>query len=277
MRFNAGLFTNHSIDSSFDNDGWIAAARATYSPQAMGGMLHLGANFNYRNYQNNLQQVRYRARPFLQTTDQRFVDTNIFAAESDMTYGAELGGIFGPFHAVGEAQWLSAKGFSAGDKLEGLDAAGTTTVASDDPGFFSWYAEAGYYLTGETRGYKNGMWDRTKVLKPFSKGGWGALQVNARYDFLDLSTRDLQNGFSNNFTTGVFTASNNLARGGTQTGYLGSLIWIPEDYVRFLLQYTRTSVQGGPFANVVRPGSANPVDKRGYDADSVAFRGQIDF
>ena len=36
------------------------------------------------------------------------------------------------------------------------------------------------YLTGETRGYKGGKWDRTKVLKPFDKGGWGAIQLNAR-------------------------------------------------------------------------------------------------
>lgn len=30
LRFNAGLFTGHSIDGTFDNDSWIAAARATY-------------------------------------------------------------------------------------------------------------------------------------------------------------------------------------------------------------------------------------------------------
>ena len=277
MRLNAGLFTNHSIDNSFDNDGWIFGARGTYSPQALGGMLHLGANFNYRNYQNNLQQVRYRARPFLQTTDQRFVDTGAFAAKSDMTYGVELGGIFGSFHAVGEAQMLNTNAFSAGATLEGLDSAGTTTVASDDPGFFSWYAEAGYFLTGETRGYKNGMWDRTKVLKPFSKGGWGALQVNARYDYLDLATSDLRNGFTNNFGTGTFTPSVNLGRGGNQTGYLASLIWIPEDYVRFLLQFSRAQVRGGPFAGVVEGGSTEPLDKRDYSSNGVAVRAQVDF
>ena len=46
-------------------------------------------------------------------------------------------------------------------------------------------------LTGETRGYKNGTWDRTKVLKPFSKGGWGAFQVNGRVDYLDLDSNGL--------------------------------------------------------------------------------------
>ena len=293
-RFNAGIFAAHSIDGSFDNEGWIGAARATYSPQFMGGMIHLGANFQHREFQSNNagtasssvgapstnQLARYRARPFLQTTDVRFVDTGAFAAKSDDIYGFELGGVFNSLHVVGEAQWAKVNAYSRGDIQTGLDAfstANTALVPSDDPTFFSWYAEAGYFLTGETRGYKNGAWDRTKVLKPFSKGGWGALQVNARYDYLDLMTEDLQQGFTNNFTTGVAAASNSLSRGGTQTGYLASLIWIPEDYVRFLLQFAHTKVKGGPSAAIVEPTSTAPVDQRKYNSNSVALRAQVDF
>ena len=171
-------------------------------------MLHLGANFQHREFQSNNgatvsnsvgapstnQQGRYRARPFLQTTDVRFVDTGNFAAKSDNIFGVELAGIFGPLHVAGEAQWTRSMPIRPATRATGLDAFPTATflVPSDDPSFFSWYAEAGYFLTGETRGYKNGLWDRTKVLKPFSKGGWGAFQVNARYDYLDLNSRKLQ-------------------------------------------------------------------------------------
>lgn len=123
----------------------------------------------------------------------------------------------------------------------------------------------------------HGQWDRTKVSKPFSKGGWGAFQVNARYDFLDLNSRKIQNGFTNNFITGAAVASNNLGRGGEQTGYLASLIWIPEDYIRFLLQFAHTEVQGGPFAATVQPGSTKPLDKRSYGVNSAAVRAQVDF
>ena len=292
-RLAAGIFTGHSIDAGFDNEGWIAAARATYSPQALGGTVHLGANVQHRRFQSNNgatlsnsvgapstnQQARYRARPFLQTTDVRFVDTGAFAAKSDTIVGAELAGIFGPLHVTGEAQWTSVDAYQAGDILTGLDAfpAATFLVPSDDPSFFSWYAEAGWFLTGETRGYRNGIWDRTKVLKPFSKKGWGALQANLRYDFLDLNSRALQQGFTNNFTTGAFAASNNLARGGTQSGFLASLIWLPEDYVRFMLQFAHTRVRGGPFAATVEPGSTDPLDERGYGVNSVAARAQVDF
>ena len=111
-------------------------------------------------------------------------------------------------------------------------------VPDGNPSFWGGYVEAGYFLTGETRGYKNGTWDRTKVLKPFSKGGWGALQVNGRLDYLNLDDDKLHQAFNNNFDTGVFAASNNYTRGGKQLGLLASLIWIPEDYMRFLFQYS---------------------------------------
>ncbi|HEX8063806.1 MAG TPA: porin [Allosphingosinicella sp.] len=293
LRFNAGLFAAHSIDASVDNEGWIAAGRATYSPRAFGGMLHLGVNAQHREFQSNNgatvtssvgapstnRQGRYRARPFLQTADVRFVDTGNFAAKSDNIVGIEAGGIFGPLHVVGEAQWTKVDAYSAGDRLTGLDAFPTATflVPSGDPSFLSFYAEAGYFLTGETRGYKNGMWDRTKVSKPFSKGGWGALQVNARFDYLDLNSRKIHNGFTNNFTTGAATASSNLGRGGEQTGYLASLIWIPEDYIRFLLQVSHTRVRGGPFAATVDAGSGLPLDRRSYTVNGAALRAQLDF
>ena len=61
-----------------------------------------------------------------------------------------------------------------------------------NPSFWGGYIEAGYFITGETRGYKNGTWDRTKVLKPFSKGGMGAFQVIGRVDYLDLDSNKLQ-------------------------------------------------------------------------------------
>ena len=58
-----------------------------------------------------------------------------------------------------------------------------------NPSFCGGYFEVGYFLTGETRAYKGGKWDRTKVLKPFNEGGWGAIQINGRVDYVDLSDR----------------------------------------------------------------------------------------
>ena len=296
LRFNAGLFTAHSIDGGLDNDGWIAAARGVYSPLMGSNQLHFGANFQHREFQTNNgstaasssgqpstnQLARYRARPFSQTTDVRFVDTGNYAAKSDDIFGLEAAGIFKSLHVVAEGQYLKSNAYQRGDKFDGddgLDFFPTATVLVPDgnPSFWGGYLEAGYFLTGETRGYKNGTWDRTKVLKPFSKDGWGALQVNARIDYLDLASGKLRNGFNNNFATGVSTPSVGLGRGGTQMGYLAGLIWIPEDYFRVLLNYGHAEIEGGPQASVAEPNSSKPINKRKYGVDTVTARVQVDF
>ena len=45
------------------------------------------------------------------------------------------------------------------------------------------------------------------MLKPFSKGGFGAVQLNGRVDYLDLDSSKLRNGCTNNFVTGRCTAA----------------------------------------------------------------------
>ncbi len=299
FRIDAGLFTAHTIDSSFDNDGWIAAARATYAASAFGGLIHVGANYQHREFQSNANGVastsggapstnqiaRYRARPFLQTTDVRFVDTGSFAASGDDIFGLEAYGIFKSLHLGGEWQYLKSKAYNSGTIRTGLDAfaGGSAVTPNGNPSFFGGHFEVGYFLTGETRGYKNGTWDRTKVLNPFDKGGWGAFQILARYDYLDLDTPELIGGPTNNFVTGVSTLSaltptaSRRNRGGTQTGYLVGLTWIPTDYVRFLVNYVRTDVEGGPLAVVAKPLSTDPIDQRKYSTDSFAVRAQFDF
>jgi phosphate-selective porin OprO and OprP len=300
FRFDVGVFAAHSIDASVDNDGWISAARATYAPYFANGFLHLGVNYQHREFQSNNNAVasvstgapstnqiaRYRARPFLQTTDQRFVDTGNFAASGDDIFGAELYGVFKSLHLGGEVQMLKVNSYAPGSIRTGLNAfaGGSIVTPTDSPSFWGGHFEVGYFLTGETRGYKNGLWDRTKVLHPFNKGGWGALQLIGRFDYLDLDDSKLINGATTNFATGATSLSTTAggiagrqARGGKQTGYLLGLTWIPTDYVRFMANYIHTQVDGGPFAAVAQPLSTDAVNKRGYSTDAVALRAQIDF
>ena len=297
FRIDGGLFAAHSIDASLDNKGWIAAARATYTPYVGPGFVHIGLNYQHREFQENNgataltagvgspstgQLVQYRARPFLQTTSQRFVDTGSFAAKGDDIFGAELYGVFKSLHVGGEAQYNKVRAYSAGDILTSRDQFSTVTqyVSNGNPSFWGGHFEVGYFLTGETRGYKNGLWDRTKVLNPVDKGGMGAFQIIGRVDYLDMEDSKLQSGCTNNFATGVCTAlssSARLAKGGTQTGFLAGLTWIPNDYVRFLLNYIHTEVEGGSKAASVDPTSTEAINKRSYSTDAVALRAQFDF
>lgn len=262
----AGIF-NAAINSAFNNNSWQASVRGTFSPQVGSGRLHLGANYQHRVNQTDAQNVRYRARPVTQITDIRFVDTGAIAAKGDDIIGLELGGVFGPFHFASEGQQVMVNGYRPGTTFSGLDSVAGGAFYNDDPKFTSGYFEAGYYLTGESRAYKGGKWDRTKVLKPFNDGGWGALQINGRVDFVNLKDR---------LSDGALGAPRYI-NGGRQIAYQASAIWNPIDYIRFLLQYSHLGVQGGPSAAVVVPVSTDPVNRRDYGADLIALRAQVEF
>lgn len=233
------------------NDDYILAARVTYSPQALGGQLHFGGNYQYRKFQTNTLGITYQARPFTQNTDTRFISTAGIAARGDQIFGLEAVGIFGPLHVTAEGQYNKVDVIRPTEVLTGGDIA-TGSRFAGDADFFGFYAEAGYWFTGETRGFSNGLWNRTKVLNPIDKGGSGAWQINARYDYLDLTNR-VQNG-------AVGLTAPNFINGGTQTGYLASLIWQPIDYVRFTLQYTHGVVEGGARQTAVNGATRCPAN-----------------
>lgn len=264
----AGLFSQEINNSNFNRTGWQASVRGTYSPTLGSARLHLGANFQHRVAQRDAQNVQYRSRPFTQITDQRFVDTGLIAADGDDIAGVELGAIAKSFHFAAEAQKVWVRGYEPGRSFGANNGAGGGIFYSDDPSFFGGYAEIGYYFTGETRGYKGGRWERTKVLRPFNKGGWGALQANLRLDYLNLRDR-VANG-------STLTAPNYI-NGGEQLGYELSLIWNPIDYIRFQAQYAHGGYVGGPRAGTVNPGTADPLNERDFDLDTFALRAQVEF
>ena len=264
----AGVWSQEINNNIFNRTAWQASVRGTYSPILGSTRLHLGANFQHRVAQRDVQNVQYRSRPFTQVTDQRFVDTGAIAADGDDIAGLEFAAIMKSFHFAGEAQKVWVRGYRPGEAFGPNNGAGNGVFYADDPTFVGGYAEIGYYLTGETRGYKAGRWDRTKVLKPFSKGGWGALQANLRLDYHDLRDQ---------VADGAALDAPNLVNGGRQLGYQASLIWNPTDYLRFQAQYSHGAYTGGPRAATVDPSSPDPIDERDFDADSLAVRAQVDF
>lgn len=233
----AGVFTDNVTDlTNDDNNSMSFDGRVVFAPKMGETQLHLGGSAHFRDNRDLAEigtTTRYRQRPFVHTTDTRFLATPALAVEKETSYGVEAAAIHGPFHAAAEAHWL---------KADRLNPAPSAT-------FFGGYAEVGYFLTGETRGYKNGIFDRTKVLKPVTDGGAGAFQINLRYDYLDL------------IDAGII--------GGKQQGYEASLIWIPQDHVRFLLNYGRMVYDD---AAVVAAGG-----DRDYSIDVFGARAQVDF
>lgn len=266
FKFDAGIF-NTAITGDRGRDEWLFGTRLVYAPKVGDNQLHFGASYQHREFNSNALGNRYRARPFVRSGSTRFVDTGTLAAKKDDLIGLEAAGIFGPLHAAAEYQFMKVNGISAADSIPADDTVTGTRLASN-ASFSGGYVELGYFLTGETRGYKIGGFNRTKVLNPVSKGGMGAWQVNARIDYLDLGDDVSADGVSQ------------FVNGGKQTGYGLSLIWLPIDYVKFAAQYTYVDVsdinRGAGDRGIGSRGGATAADA-GADAHVLGLRAQIDW
>ncbi len=226
-----GLFTDNMEDLS--NKNWSADGRVVFMPKAGDAQLHFGGSVHYTDLEAG-ESVRYRQRPLVHFTSERFINTGNMGGSSEFGFGLEGAVISGPFHAAAEGFWQSVN----------------LPSGMEDPTFFGGYAEIGYFLTkGDTRGYKGGKFDRTKPANPVGEGGIGSLQLNARYDRLDLSD------------AGII--------GGTQDGYFLSLVWKPTDYTMLLANYGKLS-----YDNAVHPTGTGDTN---YDVDVIGVRAQIDF
>ncbi|MDG5748476.1 porin [Qipengyuania sp. XHP0207] len=227
----AGVFSDNMDD--LPNDSWSADGRVVYMPKIGNTQLHLGASAHYRELEEG-GTVRYRQRPLVAFTSERFINTDTFEASSETSYGLEGAMVSGPFHAAAEGYWRKV----------------ATPVVPADPTFFGGYVEIGYFLTqGDTRGYKGGTFDRTKPENPVGEGGLGSLQINARYDRLDLTDAGIV--------------------GGSQDGYYLSLVWKPTDYVMLLANYGKLD-----YSNAFYPTDSGD---RSYSVDVIGLRGQVDF
>ena len=228
----AGLFSDNMSDLS--NKSWSADGRVVFMPKTGDTQLHFGGSVHYTKLNDASDTVRYRQRPFVHFTGNRFINTDRFSAESELGFGVEAAAISGPFHAAAEGYWQKVN----------------RPEMFADPTFFGGYAEVGYFLTGgDKRGYKNGAFNRVKPDNPVGEGGIGSIQVNLRYDHLDLTDAGIV--------------------GGTQNGYGISLIWTPTDYTRFMVNYGRME-----YDDAVYPAAGGDTS---YSVDAFGARAQVDF
>lgn len=230
-----GVFTDNVADLNNDENNSLSFnGRVVFAPQVAGGTLHVGGSANVHNLNNSATTVRYRTRPFLHTADLRLVDTGNINAVGENGYGLELAYNRGPFHVASEYRWQHVRGGAAGT----------------DATFDGAYVEAGLFLTeGDSMGYRGGTFDRTRPTRGVNAGGPGAWQLNVRYDTLDLNSGTI--------------------RGGTQDGYSASLVWVPTDYTRVILNYGHLEYRD---AFIAPTGGG-----RDYSADAFGLRGQFDF
>jgi phosphate-selective porin OprO and OprP len=193
--------TNINRNAFSGNTSYQLVGRGTFLPykDQEGNLIHTGVWGSWRSINNNYNQngtVRtggwaFQSQPDSNVDRTNWINTgNLTNAKTSSTHhevdnigmvGAELAGAYGPAHFGAEymqAQ-ISGTGYSGADTLEGF------------------YAYGGFFLTGETRPYdeKRGTWGRLVPKQNFIGGsGWGAWEVAARYDLMDMNTKHINGG-----------------------------------------------------------------------------------
>lgn len=215
-----------------ENNGYSIDGRLVAAPKFGPTQLHFGASVHWRHLGRISESpMRYRQRPYIHSSNSRLIGTRDLRVQQEFSYGGEFGFISGRWHGAAEAHWSRV-----------------SRLGGTSPRFGGAYAEIGYFLTDDSRPYDNGIFGGTKPRKPLSRGGIGALQLNFRYDYLDLNSGDV--------------------RGGTQNAYLAALVWTPLQYLRFNLNYGYLDYSGA---------APLPDGRTSYGLHVLGSRFELDF
>jgi len=180
------------FDLNHNADGQGFAARTTYLhwyEDDGRDLLHTGLNYSI--LQPFDKMVRYDSKLSFFTNQEpginapgppQLVDTGYVPAESVNLFNLELAGSRGRFNYQTE-----------------LTYALVNQIGGPPLVFYGGYAQAGWFLTGESQPYnrKAGVFDSVEPLHSFFDGGWGAWELAARGTFLNLNDKNVTGGRMN--------------------------------------------------------------------------------
>ncbi len=186
-----GVF-GETAEGDVDNEGdegWDITGRVTYAPlNSNGKVVHLGLAGRQHTPEDSSNSLRFRERPESNITNVRLVDTGTLTDVENIQFaGLEAAAVFGPFSL--QSEWI--------------DTQVSRDNGTDDLDFSAWYAYTSFFLTGESRPYKNGVFDRIKPKSTVGQGGIGAWELALRYSQADLTDGSVTGGEEENLTFGV--------------------------------------------------------------------------
>ncbi|WP_456450553.1 OprO/OprP family phosphate-selective porin [Hydrogenimonas sp.] len=205
-------------DFSDNNTQYIGRVTAVaYEKLAEQKLLHLGLSTRYTDVKE--PYVRYKVGPEFSYSPP-WLDTGEIAADSAQMANLEISWLQGPWWIDTEYTHQSVDSTRHGR----LDFAG-------------WHATVNWFVTGEHRGYDyiRGIVKRVRPDEPVTKGGWGAVELLARYSWLDLNDKGVQGG-----KMGIWS--------------LGA-IWHPIYEMQFHVQWSRADLRGPVPARNIPAGS----------------------
>jgi phosphate-selective porin OprO/OprP len=218
------------------DESWGFNGRATWEPIFdTGKILHLGMSGYYRTALragDTKDALRVADRPNIRVDNGNIADSGTVTGVNSLLYaGAEAGGVFGPITIAGEYGKLWA------------DRSDLRNVHFD--GF---YVYGSWFITGETRPFRGGNFDRVRPFTELGKDGLGAFELALRYDKIDLTDSPVRPGNE------------------AQSVTLG-LNWYFNPYAKLMINWVRFS------------GDNTPLDPIGSETkgDAFASRLHLDF
>ncbi|MCK5829921.1 MAG: hypothetical protein KAH20_06420 [Methylococcales bacterium] len=183
----AGFFGDTvSTSKAGKDEGWSASGRLTYTPfNEKARVVHLAVASDYREM-NDGGKVRFKQQVETHVSGTNIIDTGSIFAGSTFKLGTELAIVEGSFSMQSEYIWTKVERNGAPD----LD-------------FDGWYAEAAFFLTGESRNYQKGKFGGIKPKGIVGHGGIGAWQLAARYGSVDLNDHEIDGGQADSVTVGI--------------------------------------------------------------------------
>lgn len=190
MTWAAGMFRDDGTDTGDDTgDGeYSLTARVTGTPMKDDAthLVHIGAALSLRHLRDSVYAVQYRGESNI--TQSNIAAVNIAADDVELI-GLEAAWLNGPLSLQGEYV-MTAVDPSAGSSLD----------------FTGFYVLASYFLTGESRTYKDtaGAFSKVKVVEPYGRsGGKGAWEIAARISGLDLDDGAVSGGEVESYALGA--------------------------------------------------------------------------
>lgn len=191
----AGLYGDSMTNGAKDKDeGHGFGIRGTFAPiNEKEQVLHLGANYGYRKVsEDNLANGKSTEFSYKTTnlSNLKLVDAKFADMDNVNTAILELAAMNGPL------SFQSELAHSIVERKTGSDV-----------GFDAFYAQVGWSLTGESRTYR-GSDGEFKRLVPKNKFNlkndtWGAWELAARYDQVDLEDENISGGEEKRLSLGL--------------------------------------------------------------------------
>ena len=191
LNWAVGDFTDHNASgvgpTQFQHNFSARICGAPILDKEKKMVLHLGLSLQDRSPET--ENDRFRVRPEMPFVP-RTLDTGVISVDTEQIIGLEAAFVSGPFSVQGE--------YFMADVDDHPDAPGAS------PSFSGWYLYASYWVTGESRPYKGGKFDRVIPKSTVtSKGGTGGLELKARIAATDLEDDGVFGGEGEDITIGA--------------------------------------------------------------------------